>query len=540
MSILLTILSYAGIILLVVVIFNILIIVHELGHFLAAIWRGLVVEKFAIWFGKPLWKKEINGVEYILGTIPAGGYVALPQLAPMEALEGESKLDKKTMKEASPLDKIIVAFAGPLFSFGLALVFAVIVWMVGKPVTDMHTNLYAGHVREMVEITDKEEADKLRSAENPVPMKENLTYKEGLRTGDKILEVDGYEVDKRVGMGDSIMWRFIRAESEQVPVVVERDGQRMELALTPITQDKEFYQRGALRMPPIPPVVPPMVGQAEEGGITDGQVYPGSPADKAGLQAYDLITAINGIPVKYHTEVTEFVRSHPGETALYTIQRRFADANGNHVFYEVEKDGRNKRVYPTIEFTIPITPEKPVEFVNDYPPYMLGIGFAVDPEIDLTYPNPIEQVGDSVMAVVNTVDALFAPSSVNASHLSGPVGIMNLYARMLSNDIWFSGWRYVMWISVVINVNLAIINLLPLPVLDGGHIMFALIEWIRRKPVSVKVLEVLNGATALLLIGFILYVTYYDAQDVFSGGGGAEEARIRFASEAPAEPGAKP
>ena len=74
------------IILEVLLLFNVLIFVHELGHFLAARWRGLKVERFAIWFGKPLWKKEINGVEYMLGTIPAGGYVSLPQMAPIDAL----------------------------------------------------------------------------------------------------------------------------------------------------------------------------------------------------------------------------------------------------------------------------------------------------------------------------------------------------------------------------------------------------------------------------------------------------------------------
>ena len=75
----------------VVVLFNLLIVVHELGHFLAARWRGLVIEKFGVWFGKPLWKKTINGVQYSLGSLPFGGFVALPQLAPMDIIEGESR-----------------------------------------------------------------------------------------------------------------------------------------------------------------------------------------------------------------------------------------------------------------------------------------------------------------------------------------------------------------------------------------------------------------------------------------------------------------
>ena len=121
------------IILEVLLLFNLLIFVHELGHFLAARWRGLKVDRFAIWFGKPIWKKKINGVEYALGTIPAGGYVALPQMAPMEMLEGKGDEPVETLPPISALDKIIVAFAGPLFSFLLAYVFALIVWGVGKP-----------------------------------------------------------------------------------------------------------------------------------------------------------------------------------------------------------------------------------------------------------------------------------------------------------------------------------------------------------------------------------------------------------------------
>src|SRR5450432_2404073 len=112
----------------VVLLFNLLIGVHELGHFLAAKWRGLKVDRFAIWFGKPIWKKKINGVEYVLGWIPAGGYVALPQMATMEAIEGKNESSAETLPNVSPLDKIIVAFAGPLFSFLLAILFAFVVW----------------------------------------------------------------------------------------------------------------------------------------------------------------------------------------------------------------------------------------------------------------------------------------------------------------------------------------------------------------------------------------------------------------------------
>src|SRR6266566_2400257 len=130
------IIKYVFISLEVLLLFNLLIFVHELGHFLAARWRGLRIDRFAIWFGKPIWKTEIAGVEYALGSIPAGGYVALPQMATMEAIEGKSESSDKPLPPISALDKIIVAFAGPLFSFLLALAFAVVVMVVGRPVSD--------------------------------------------------------------------------------------------------------------------------------------------------------------------------------------------------------------------------------------------------------------------------------------------------------------------------------------------------------------------------------------------------------------------
>src|SRR2546422_11569674 len=93
-----SILKVLFIVLEVLLLFNLLIFVHELGHFWAARWRGLKIDRFAIWFGKPIWKTKINGVEYALGSIPAGGYVALPQMASMEAIEGKTE----TPAEALP------------------------------------------------------------------------------------------------------------------------------------------------------------------------------------------------------------------------------------------------------------------------------------------------------------------------------------------------------------------------------------------------------------------------------------------------------
>src|SRR2546421_1232679 len=89
----------------VVVLFNLLIVVHELGHFLAARWRGLFIEKFGIWFGKPLWKKTINGVQYSLGSLPFGGVLALPQLAPLAIIGGKTDVGPPKLPPPSAIAK---------------------------------------------------------------------------------------------------------------------------------------------------------------------------------------------------------------------------------------------------------------------------------------------------------------------------------------------------------------------------------------------------------------------------------------------------
>src|SRR4051812_50086880 len=94
----------------VLVIFNLMIIVHELGHFLAARWRGLVIEEFGIWFGKPLWRRKFGGVWYTFNSVPFGGYVELPQLG-MKAIEGEAGTPGDDLPPGKPGGKIIVAFS---------------------------------------------------------------------------------------------------------------------------------------------------------------------------------------------------------------------------------------------------------------------------------------------------------------------------------------------------------------------------------------------------------------------------------------------
>src|SRR5437870_550372 len=193
----------------VLILFNLLIVVHELGHFLAARWRGLYIEKFGVWFGKPLWKKTINGVQYSLGSLPFGGFVALPQLAPMDIIEGKADVDRARLAPISALDKVIVAIAGPLFSLLLALFFAGVVWIAGHPVAESDTTTIVGYTE-----------------------KDSPAAKAGIQPGDRILEVDGKPVKRFSGMNDSVVWNVVRSEGPTIPFKIERAGQILNCNVT--------------------------------------------------------------------------------------------------------------------------------------------------------------------------------------------------------------------------------------------------------------------------------------------------------------------
>ena len=285
-------LRVAGILLEVLVLFNLIIIAHELGHFVAARWRGLVVEKFGIWFGKPLWKKTIGGVEYSLGSIPAGGFVALPQLAPMESVEGESRHDRAALPPVTALDKIIVALSGPVASMLLALLCAVIVWLVGRPVSQAETGTVIGYV-----------------------LPEGPAAKAGLQPGDKILEVNRHPVSKFAGMGNmrqSVTWNVVRSEEPLIPVKFERNGAVQTVEVEPTVPERQGWGRRPLRQIGILPAMTPMVAK----------VFQDSPAAVAGIRPRDLITAVDGQPLLSLASLSEYLDKHQaGVPVDLTVQR---------------------------------------------------------------------------------------------------------------------------------------------------------------------------------------------------------------------------
>ena len=543
-------LKIIGILLEVVLLFNLLIVVHELGHFLAAKWRGLVIEGFGIWFGKPIWEKKIGGITYSLGSIPAGGFVKLPQL--MEStIEGDSEYAGKELPKLKPIDKIIVAFAGPLFSFGLACVFAILVWQVGRPVSEGERTTTVGFV---------------------VPGSPSDVA--GLKVGDKILAIDGVKVTRWGGQSeDSVTWRIAGSEEATIVLDIKRGADLKKIEATPAVEPTKWYQRRGLRQIGVGAMSRPMVAKT----------VPGSPAEKAGFLPNDVLARVGGDPIYEDSTIGIWAEAHPGQPIVITVERgekredgayptvdltfdphgfvagevfpespaqraglqvgdRILSVNGKATQFPAQFIAQiwandSKPVELVLERgaekkTITVTPEVPLEG-SKKPSIGIslerGDGFVFDQRGRLSpiNPTPGEQVGEAAGTMYQTFKKLSPTSKSNISvqHMGGPVMMMRIYYLLFESP---QGWRLVLWFSVIINVNLALMNMLPIPPLDGSHITLAIIELLRGRPPGVRtqrVVEYIQTAGTVMVIGFMLFVTMFDVQDLFGGG---KKSPMRF------------
>lgn len=424
------------------IVFSITVFVHEFGHFLAARKMGLIVERFAIGFGPKIkgWKRD--GVEYAINWLPFGGFVQLPQMAEMEMVEGKSEKDASKLPPASPWAKAVTAFAGPFFSFLLALALACIVWFTGIPQNKDLLTTTIGYIEP-----------------------NSPAAKAGLQAGDRIVKINGKPVERWAGRTGGITEAILLSVGKTVSVEIERGkGQFLTFSIVP-EKDPEMEGLRSLGFE-----------KYFARALVVDYVIKNSPAEKAGIQVGDRVVEVDGQPVYSSVDLSK---------------RIFNSKSAMNFTYL--RDGKRS--------TISITPQKAVNHHTQ----MIGVIWKVTDD-QLTQISPVALISNSLTFIYRTLRAVVNPDSdVGVRHLSGPIGIFDKLMSLLTIDP-----RLVLYFGVVLNVNLAVINLLPIPILDGGHIMLCLIEAIRRRPMEAKVLYAVQMTFFFVLIGLFIFITYHD------------------------------
>ncbi|MBN1403820.1 MAG: site-2 protease family protein [Opitutales bacterium] len=436
------------------------ILIHEYGHFVAARWRGLVVERFSIGFGPRLFGWKRNGVDYRFSAIPLGGYVALPQLAGVSTLEGTSEHDGQSLPPISSTDKIIVSVAGPLFNVLFALLLGLIIWVVGKPVdASMMTTTVGYAAREVMDADGEWVSGPAREA--------------GVLPGDRIISIDGTPVNEWTDIVQAVATssgydsdgsRSLNLEISRA-VELERDGQIVSLSVKPI-----LGKGTGLREIGILPLRPAVVGS----------VFENSPAEKAGLQSGDRIVAVDGERIGHILAAGRIISKTPPEPHTLSVQRGGEIVELTMTPVLVDDGSGNKRP-------------------------MIGIRWGSDDKV-IVHQDPITQVSGAIYMTFDVLKALLNPKSdVSVKDMSGPVGIA--HALFISAR---EGVIILLFFVLFINVNLAIVNLLPIPVLDGGHICFAFLEKLFGKPVPQRIIANSQALFVLLFLGAMAYITMHD------------------------------
>jgi regulator of sigma E protease len=295
----------------------------------------------------------------------------------------------------------------------------------------------------------------------------------GIREGDRIIEVNG----KTVKSWQDVQMTTVLATTNVLPVVIERDGARLKYQLTAKVNPElglKILNLDPRDHPEVIDVVAPKSGQPPGAG------------ERAGLKPRDIILSFAGIPVAGRDRLIELIQKRGGQPTEMVLKR-----------------GQEK-------LTVTITPD--LDPVTKKGVIRVMLGSASIYQVKRPGPTPWAQVAEVWDKTISTLNALFhsKQTGVGVKDLSGPPGILAMLAAQINTD-----YRLALSFLVLLNVNLAIINLLPIPVLDGGHILMALLERVRRRPLSVRVMEYTTTAFAVLLISFMLFVSFNDVTKRF-------------------------
>jgi regulator of sigma E protease len=441
---------------------GILVAVHEYGHFWMARRMGIKVLRFSIGFGRVLWSKsDKSGTEYAFSAIPLGGYVKLLD-------EREGPVDPAMVSQAynrKPVwRRILVLLAGPFANFLFAAVAYWILLVVGTPA--------------LKPVIGDVTADSIAS-------------RAGLLSGDSIVGVGGQAVSTREGAVLAILDRLM--DDAPIALEVQADegaGSRRSLALEIAGDRRALTEPGALMTglgfefwyPTVPTEV--------------GKLIAGSPAELAGVQVGDRVVAVGGTPVEDFQAMVKIVQPSPGKTLVFAIDRM-----GERLELPIEVQGQREGdrligrigIQPVAGLAVPDA----MKTVERFGP-AAAVGRAVDKTWDMS---------------VLTVRMIWnvATGDVSVKNLSGPINIAE-YAGFSARQGILSFLSFL----AVVSVSLFVLNLLPIPILDGGQVVYQLAELVKGSPLSDRAQAVGQQIGIVLLLMLMSFAFYNDLSRLFS------------------------
>ncbi|MBQ0797597.1 sigma E protease regulator RseP [Zhongshania sp.] len=431
----------------------ILVAVHEFGHFWVARRCGVKVLRFSVGFGKPLlsWTDR-SGTEYVIAGIPLGGYVKM--LDEREAPVPE-ELVGQAFNRASPKSRIAIAAAGPIANLILAVF---VYWLV-----------FLNGVSGVAPIVAKVEPG-------------SLADQAGIVAGQEFLSVDGRSTPT---------WEALQLQ------LLERIGEDGDVHITLRSPDSDFVTENVVALrdwmhdieEPNPVrelgvtlFVPEVVPKIET-------VVADSPAERAGMRAGDLVVEADGRPLESWQAWVEYVRQKPQEPIAVTVER---DTQRVLLTMTPDRklDGESQAYgYVGVGVAMPSWPES-MQRTMEYG--FVGAGVAA---VDKTW----RMSAFTLSAIKKMLMGLLSPKN-----LSGPITI----AKVASSSAQYGFYAWLTFLALL-SISLAVLNLLPIPVLDGGHIVYALVEWLTGKPVAEQV-QVWANQLGLVLVVFVMIFALYN------------------------------